>query len=289
MLEDAEKEYKKDITKMITKDFFVENEIQNVKKIRNIENIRNYYYIFENVERVHIAEMYNDVYNMKQIKKIKEDDSVLFKFKNRKLIYFENYLKTLPTARKYIFTLIEFYKHTLNGIQILSNNHIINNHINSQTILVDDFETPLLCNFKFSIDVSRPDIHSYIKHFFISYNTEYLAWAPELHLLSYLLTNKLESLSMYNIEHIIHDCISNNILLHNFGDNVVNQFKQTGIDYFKKYVNKSYDFIISDILQHYHTWDNYALSITYLQMLVSIHKKIQKNNKFIIIFIKLLL
>ena len=48
------------------------------------------------------------------------------------------------------------------------------------------------------------------------------------------------------------------------------------------------DFIIQDILEYWHTWDNYAFSILYLQLLIGIHKKIKKNNKFIIFFMKLL-
>jgi hypothetical protein len=290
MLDDEKGEKEKELTKIVNMDFYVENEIINVKRLKKNENdkTRDYFYIFETSERMQIAEMNNDIYNLKQIRKIKEDDNILFKFQNKKLIYFENYLKTLQTSRKYIFTLIEFYKHIIHAIELLVNNNIVNNYINFETILVDTNEKPLLCNFKFSIDISRPDISNYIKHFFIEYNNTYLSWPPELHLLSYLLTNKLESLSIHNIEYVIQDCINNNYLLKNFGSNIINNFKESGIDYFKKYINKSYDFIVTDIIKYYNTWDNYAFSILYLQILISIHKKIKKNNKFIIIFMKLL-
>lgn len=283
-----EENMKKQLTKMVNIDFYIENEITNVEKLKKIEYIKNYCYIFESVEKMHISEMENDGYNLKQMRKVKDDDNILFKFEPKKLIYLENYLKTLFSARKYIFILINFYKQINYTLQILVKNNIVHNNINIHNILVDKFETPLLSNFKFSIDISNHRINDYIKHLFFSYDVHYLPRPPELHLLSYILSNKYESLSIFNIETIIHDSISNNYLLQTFGSTLVNQFKNDGLLYFKKYANKSYQYILEDILQYYYTWDNYALSILYLQMLVGIHKKIQKNNKFIIIFMRLL-
>ena len=43
-----------------------------------------------------------------------------------------------------------------------------------------------------------------------------------------------------------------------------------------------------DILQYVHTWDNYALSILFLRILIGIHRFIEIKNKFIILFMRLL-
>ena len=45
---------------------------------------------------------------------------------------------------------------------------------------------------------------------------------------------------------------------------------------------------MTDVLQFYDTWDNYALSIMFLRMLIQIHRTIKIKNKFIILFMKLL-
>ena len=42
------------------------------------------------------------------------------------------------------------------------------------------------------------------------------------------------------------------------------------------------------MLQYAHTWDNYSLSILYLRILIGLHKSIGIKNKFIILFMKLL-
>ena len=88
---------------------------------------------------------------------------------------------------------------------MLVEQQVIHNHINFETIVVDKRnEMPLLTNLEFSIDLSRKDIGQYIKHFFIEYDPSYLEWPLELHILSYLITNKLtgptHSISSYNID-----------------------------------------------------------------------------------------
>ena len=176
----------------------------------------------------------------------------------------------------------------LNSINLLVNNNIFHNHIDFDSIVVDKFEYPLLTNFSFSIDYSHNNMVQYIKHFIIAYEPSYLEWPIELHILSYLLTNKLNSLSSHNIENIIHEVIKNNSILNTFGDNIISSFREESLQYFKKYVNQSYDYILTDILQYAHTWDNYSLSILFLRILIGIHRTIEIKNKFIILFMKLL-
>ena len=43
------------------------------------------------------------------------------------------------------------------------------------------------------------------------------------------------------------------------------------------------------MLNYFSTWDNYSLSIMYLNILIGIHKTIQKKNKLIILFMRLLI
>ena len=43
-----------------------------------------------------------------------------------------------------------------------------------------------------------------------------------------------------------------------------------------------------NILHYSHTWDNHSLSILFLRILIGIHRTIGIKNKFIILFMKLL-
>ena len=278
---------KQKIHKIVEIDFFLENELTNQKKINKINNRKNNYYLCENSKELKITNIDEDSRKIKGQHIIK-DNTILLEFEDRQIINLKPYLKKLNSSTKYLLTIINFYKHLLNSINLLVNNNIFHNHINFDSIVVDKFEYPLLTNFSFSIDCSRNDIFQYIKHFIITYEPTYLEWPIELHILSYLLTNNLNSLSSNNIENIIHDVIKNNIILNTFGDNVVSSFREECLQYFKKYVNQSYEYILTDILQYSHTWDNYALSILFLRMLIGIHRTIKIKNKFIILFMKLL-
>ena len=53
-------------------------------------------------------------------------------------------------------------------------------------------------------------------------------------------------------------------------------------------MNQSYEYIVADVLQYASTWDNYALSILFIRILIGIHRTIKVNNKFILLFMKLL-
>lgn len=272
------------IHKIVQIDFFIQNELTNHKKLIQIKDKHNHFYLCENTSQLQITHIDEDD---RQIL-TKHDNTILLEFSDRKLIYFKTYLKTLQPPTKYILTLINSYKHLLNSINLLVNNQIFHNHINFDSIVVDNSDYFLLSNFSFSIDYSRTDIDTYIKHFIIAYEPSYIEWPVELHIISYLLTNKLNSLSTYNIESIITEYVNHNNILNSFGSNVVSSYKEEANKYFKKYVNQTYEYILSDILQYASTWDNYAVSILFLRILIDIHRTVGIKNKFIILFMKLL-
>ena len=165
----------------------------------------------------------------------------------------------------------------LHSINIINTNNIIHNNIDFHSLVVDNNDNVLLANFSFSIDTSRSDIRTYIKQFVQHYDPSYIRWPIEFHLLAYLLTNKLESISLYNIETVIDNYIEHNNILKNFGNEIVDKNKKEAIQYFKKYINKSYDQIIDDVLLVKDTWDNYSFSIMYLKIIISIHNLYLRN------------
>jgi hypothetical protein len=107
----------------------------------------------------------------------------------------------------------------------------------------------------------------------------YIYWPPEIHLLSYILTNKLSSLSLINVETVVRDLQKANNL-------------QNGVDklvsYFSKYVNLDLNHIIADMLRFSGTWDQYALGMCYLKLIEDLQKNIKTSNKFVVMFLELL-
>jgi len=283
-----QKNKKKKTYKTVALNFFIENELTNRTKLLDIIDRKSRFYICEDFSNLKIAEVDTDIDNdFIHIENNKSNQSILLMFDDIQLTYLKDYLNTLKPS-KYINQIIYIYKYLLNSLSLLNNSHIFHNHILFDSIVVTEDGYPLLSNFSFSIDYLRSDIDTYFKHFILDYEPGFTEMPLEMHIISYLLTNKLSSLSSYNIESVINDFIDNNNILKTFGSAVVSSYKEEALKYYKKYINQSYQCILSDMLRYAHTWDNYALSILFLRILIGLHRTINVKNKFIIYFMKLL-
>ena len=206
--------------------------------------------------------------------------------------------RSLSCSRKYILVLTDFYTRLLSSIDLLVSSRIVHNNIGFKSIVVDtSSEIPILTNFRFGLDTSLNE-KSTLKQFFIQYAPDRIQWPLEIHLLCYLQTNKLEGLSFHNIETVVKSVIHNNHYLKTFGQKIVDEYLDAGITYFSRYINKSLNWIVDDITQYAATWDNYALSICYLKIVIDLYNKVcndsngktskNKKNKFLIQFMRLL-
>lgn len=273
------------VNHLVKSNIFSLNEIKNANKIRNLNTNTNFrYYIFESYERLKIAEIGSVNLDPAIVKS--NANQFLLTFKKRELIYLDSYLKALSSSKKYIFELIEFYRYLLNSIDLLVCNKLIHNNIHFNTIVVDLVGSrPILTNFMYSIDLSNKGMEWWSQYFLLKKLDMF--YPVEFYLLQYQVTNKLSSLSLYNIETVIKQFIKDHAVLNAFSKEKGNLLDD-GLKYFASYTNKDFDTNVQDMLKHYYTLDNYALSICYLEILIGIHRTVKTNNKFIIYFMKLL-
>lgn len=273
------------VNHIVKSNIFSINELKIANKIRNLNTNTNFrYYIFDSYEHLKIAEIGSINLDPAIVKS--NANQFLLTFKKRELIYLDSYLKALSTSKKYIFELIEFYRYLLNSIDLLVCNKLIHNNIHFNTIVVDICEDrPILTNFMYSIDFSNKAMDWWSQYFLLK---KLNIFCPvEFYLLQYQLTNKLSSLSLYNIETVIKQFVKDHAVLNAFSKEKGNLLDD-GLKYFAKYTNKTFDTNVQDMLKHYCTLDNYALSICYLEILIGLHRTVKMNNKFIIYFMKLL-
>ena len=272
------------VNHLIKSNIFSLNELKNAKKIRNLNTNTNFrYYIFDSYDRLKIAEM-NSI-NLDPAIVKSNANQFLLTFKKRELIYLDLYLKALSTSKKYIFELIEYYRYLLNSIDLLVCNNLIHNNIHFNTIVVDLVGSrPILTNFLYSIDLSNKGMN-WTQYFLLK---KMDIFCPvEFYLLQYQVTNKLSSLSLYNIETVINQFIKDHSVINAFSKEKGNLLED-GLKYFASYTNKDFDTNVQNMLKYYYTLDNYALSICYLEILIGVHRTVKMNNKFIIYFMKLL-
>ena len=83
--------------------------------------------------------------------------------------------------------------------------------------------------------------------------------------------------------------VNNNKGLTIFSPDFIKQYKQACLKECLKYVNKPKKEGIKELLEHYSTWDNYALSILYLRIYEYFFPKGFHKNSLLIHFSQLLL
>jgi hypothetical protein len=279
------------INRFVSLDFLGLNEIaitNNIKRKIPSDKWHKHFYLFEDVQTMKIGVLESDMRHIEAIRQLKDDGSALVRYKSRKLVYLDGYLRSLSCSRKYILFLTDFYRRLLVSIDLLVGCGIVHNNIGFKNIVVDleTFELPILTNFRFGIDVANWATN--YKQLFFQYAPDHVQWPLEIHILCYIQTNKLDSLSFHNIESVVKDVTSRNSYLKTFGQKIVDEYMEEGLAYFSKYINKSADWIVTDILRYSMTWDNYSLSICYMKILIDIYNVIKSGKKFLIQFLRLL-
>ncbi len=270
------------IRKIVYLTEFIKNELTIQQTLRNQMHQKEHFYLCENVVELNIAEISEDdcqlPINGNTFKKSPIGNSVLLEFDNVPLVDFKIYFTQL-SATEYIRDIVYFYKHLLNTVELLNNCNVFYNNIHFDTILIDNSrQIPVLNDFSFSLSFSKKE---FVSHLFVAYDPEYLEWPIELHLLSYLHSNQLTNLSLYNIEQVIDDVLNHHSILRTFGDSVVQSFRTEAQTYFKKYANRSYNTLLHEWFEYAYTWDIYALNMLYLRILLGLQQTISENTPFI--------
>ena len=273
---------------IVKSNFFALNEIHIAAKIRDIN--MGQFYIFDTVSPLKIAEINSNLhlYSDATILKTK-DKELLLTFEKCDLMYLDLYLKALSCSKKYIKQLVEFYRYLLQSIDLLVSNNLIHNNLNFNTIAVNlAFDNPILTNFTHTVDCLNKAFN-WSQYFLLKKMNS--SCPVEFYLLQYQLTNKLDNLSLYNIETVLKQFIKDHDILNSFSTIML---LDNGLKYFKIFANKSFISNLEEALKYSSTWDNYALSIVYLEILIGLHRtlnatnNVHVNNKFIISFMKLL-
>ena len=211
---------------------------------------------------------------------------VLVTYSAKKLVYLDSYLKRLSETnlRKCFCQLISFYKYLINSITKLVDIRLVHNNISLDTLIVDEqTEILFITKFGLTMDIRREKVIQFCSNQENFSNSKNKSLLPvEFHLLHYQMSNDT-SLSLHNIETII-----NKYLTFNLSNTLTNTLIPSVLSYYTKYVNKTSDYIVTDMIKYADTWDNFAASAAYKSILLNITKNLDQENNFISQFMKLL-
>ena len=270
------KKYK---TKLIDYCFYSINEANISDIIKNILYYSNNYLIVEDYDFININQL-NDIYIEKL--NISEDKRYLiFKYKNEKLIEFNDFFMQFKEPKLFIFNVIESFSHLLESLIKLKDVNICFLNLSPQNIIfnLDCGEKPIIQNFQLSLQVSKLN-QTYITNI-IKKIDDYTHKPLEVHILFYLIRNDMSYISYSFIEEISEVFVKNLSILNLFSEKYKESYKQLCIDSLKKYINKSKNDIIIDILQYNDKWDVYSLSVLYLHIFGNISRIFSLKQNFI--------
>jgi hypothetical protein len=261
-------------------DFFSINEIQISEIIEQIPNYVNYYDILYDYDIIQIGEL-NETVLEKSSKNIQEK-YLLFEFKKRNFIQFNDFLFNSKKPQLFILRVLNSFSSLLTSLIHLNNKNICFFNLSSENIVfdLDSGEKPILINFKKSLQFKKMT-DEYISK--IIEKTENFTNKPfEVHVLFYLICNKLETISHSFIEEISERYIKNLTVLKLFSQAYKENFKLLCSNSLQKYINKPSKYIINDIIERTSkTWDSYSLSILYLHIFGTISKVFSLKDTFI--------
>jgi len=225
---------------------------QNEIKISEIiKKIKNYELYFEPViSSKELCLSLIDDNDLENSEIIEKNNYILNEYHNENSFFFKVY-----NIKKDVLTLISSYKYLLKSLDILEENHIVNLDL---CIKIIDEKRAIITNLE----------RCYKKEYDLELTTlfdKYYSKLPiEAHIICYMNEMKMESLSYENIEFVINKFKKNmNMILPSLSsfENIYS------FNSLYNLINKPKSFIINKLLDNSNTWNNYSLSIIYLELL----------------------
>jgi serine/threonine protein kinase len=282
-------------SKLIRKDKRAMHEYNNGKIVKQIELYEYYYAPVVNMCNIDLAKIDKREKDMCRIIKkgsSKLDDNgefAIMKLPYIKNVDMVNYLTRDGVENKELITyILDSYEFLLNNLKILNDSGIIHFDFKIPNILIEEkTKTPIIIDFGLSIPIAniRPEMY---KMYFYSYSPKYYIWSIDVHVINYLVNVK-PILSRDALKELINSCVSSNTALRIFSDNFVDRFTKLAYDVYSKYIGVSANIVIKELTKNCKTWDNYALSIMFLNLINFISSDRFTDNKLIIEFSMILL
>lgn len=274
------------LTKLQNYDETAEIEI-NISKI--IKTIENYQYFFSPIQTtcpISYKELNKNI--LKDCNPVK---------KGKKMVLMEldfvdgkNFIETLEAfdAKDAVKVLLDSYTHLLKGITLLVKKKVIHYDLKSANIMYNKIRNiPIIIDFGISIDINKLSESNYYESFY-GYYPDYYIWCPEIHFLCYLVNREYPPTKESIIE-LARVYVKHCSVLTILSDAFVKIYQNSIVKYLQQFLTMSKEESIQKILKHYNTWDNFSLSIMYLDIIKYIFFKENKDNVFLVDFAGLLI
>ena len=265
------------------------------KKIKKIDNYKDYFAPILKTCEVSLAKMEED--KLKKCEFINEDDTM--EYESNKLRYVgkdtlsKYILNTVDrNPKQLIRILVDTYKNLLVGFDKLNAAGIVHMDVKENNIMIDDnTKNPIIIDFGLSSEITDLNKNDYKDTFFV-YGPDYGPWCIDICMLTYM-ANELESeiippgmlgfldyeekkavkwqdgmVTKEKISKVITDFIKKNTVMTDLlSEKQRGEYNKKLHDYFNGFIGKKWAEVAESLLENVSTWDSYALSATYLQII----------------------
>jgi serine/threonine protein kinase len=232
-------------------------------------------------------------------KKTNTNKFILLKMKYVENVKFTKYLLSISNKKHILNTLFDTYSYFLFSLEQLMNNGIVHYDFKWDNAVIDQRTgLPVILDFGISIpikllldldqDQSDADAYEAYRDYFYVYFPEYSLWCIEIHLINYVL-NKQSRITPESLKETIETYVDSNGAFTILSPEFIDQYKKLCYSTMERFINQSRKYVIGECLKYWNTWDNYALSISYLQVIKFISTSGFTSNQFLISFSEILM
>lgn len=301
-------------TKLVMHDEVAENEVQVGNIVMNILNYAvNFVPVVETCP-VQLGKMKRnnplalrgcDIVAEEKGKGTSKSKFMLMKMPYIDSLYFYEYIGTMGENKKKIISCIfDTYSYLIESIGRLVEHGVVHYDLKLENILMNlKTDTPIIIDFGLSISIMRLNEakgnqakgnegkgKSFWKTCFYKYAPKYYVWPLEAHIINFLHNESASGeLTHDELVSICETFVNANTALHIFSKGFRARFLKACIEQWEPLVGVSRNDASDALVNGWATWDNYSLSIAYLQILEFISSDGFVNNHLVVQYVELLL
>jgi serine/threonine protein kinase len=312
------KEY---VSKLVERNFSSKNEIEVGEIVKKIPFYSLYYVpVLENcpanLSKVGTKEIQKCNIIDKKDNKEEHVKYILLKMKYVKNIKFTEYLLTNKSKKHILNIIFDTYSYFLFSLEQLMSCEIVHFDFKWDNAVIDlKTELPVILDFGISIPIRKllerdrtlnedkeedkedkeennnkdtRDKYDIFRNYFYTYFPRYSLWPPEVHAMCYVL-HEHSRITPESLQQLIDECVDSNTAFTIFSPEFLEKYKKLCFKTMEHLIDKPRKYVIHECLKFWTTWDNYALSISYFQIIQFISSSGFTSNAFLISFSKILL
>ena len=135
---------------------------------------------------------------------------------------------------------------------------------------------------------NKQDKYELFRNYFYTYYPRYSLWPPEVHAMCYVL-HEHSRFTPESLQTLIDEYVDSNAAFTIFSPEFLEKYKKLCFETMEHLIDKPRKYVIHECLKFWATWDNYALSISYFQIIQFISSSGFTSNTFLLSFSKILL